>query len=913
MTDRGGPDYPELSPHGWASTFPAFREAPAPYVRDQLLAFLPDASPEQLAAWDESIPPLQREVGEVLQLTDAATEYGTILEYQLPLNHRRPDIVLLMGGSVLVVEAKSKDRPSQADLDQVAAYARDLSAYHELCETRPVHPVLMLTRASGRLGQQAGVHVVGPDALDSVASDLNGSPEMAAIDAKAFLGLDRYRPLPSLVRAARELFETGDLKRIKRAAVATKPALDVVTQIAHEAAQTRRRYLVLVTGSPGTGKTLVGLQLVHSAFLDDLAVPRASGQPTSPAVFLSGNGPLVEVLKYELRSAGGGGATFVRDVKSYVKRYLGHKSLVPNEHVVVFDEAQRAWDAAKVAREHPGSLPGSEPEHFVKFAERIPEWCVVVGLIGSGQEIHDGEEAGIQQWRWALDAASHPGDWTVVAPPEAAAAFDGWAGIRVEPALRLGTELRYHAASAVHELVDGLLSNRAVDDLQLLSSRLERERYHLRVTRDLEAAKQYLRDRYEDNPDARYGLVASSRDRELHRFGVANGWGATKNVRKGPWFCDGDDEPFGRSCRSFRDCVTEFGCQGLELDGALVAWGTDFILADGAWTNQHARRYQSPGEIRDPFGLRLNAYRVLLTRGRDATVVFVPPIPALDDTFRRLISIGFRELHDNAYVALGAEVVGPELTPSDSLVDLIESARVASAIDRISYRDLIAAHGATALPRLVALAVEPGLGAFAIRTIQRIGEVGAAAEAARALRSIDQGRLTMLLLNDLEHALDVLEPRRAPAPRRVREAARPLVGTLTAGDKYRRRDLHQAGLGGNRQKGISYPAEGSHVLLFSYGSGHHEYGYDDHWAGNDRFEYFGEWAGSSDMTMSGGNSKIIERSPELYLFVEAGSGVVEFQGRFEYEDHKDVHIAKGGRGTAAIVFTLHKVAERVEL
>ena len=130
MTDRGGPDYPELSPHGWASTFPAFREAPAPYVWDQLLAFLPDASPEQLAAWDESIPPLQREVGEVLQRTDAATQYGTILEYQLPLNHRRPDIVLLMGGSVLVVEAKSKDRPSQADLDQVSAYARDLSAYH---------------------------------------------------------------------------------------------------------------------------------------------------------------------------------------------------------------------------------------------------------------------------------------------------------------------------------------------------------------------------------------------------------------------------------------------------------------------------------------------------------------------------------------------------------------------------------------------------------------------------------------------------------------------------------------------------------------------------------------------------------------------------------------------------------------
>jgi hypothetical protein len=131
--------------------------------------------------------------------------------------------------------------------------------------------------------------------------------------------------------------------------------------------------LVLVTGSPGTGKTLVGLQFVHSAFLDDLAVDRGNGKPTTPAVFLSGNGPLVEVLQYELRSAGGGGRTFVRDVRAYVERYLRSPALIPGEHVVVFDEAQRAWDADKVAREH--QMAGSEPEHFVKFAERIPGWA----------------------------------------------------------------------------------------------------------------------------------------------------------------------------------------------------------------------------------------------------------------------------------------------------------------------------------------------------------------------------------------------------------------------------------------------------------------------------------------------------------------------------------------------------------
>src|SRR3990170_617825 len=234
-----------------------------------------------------------------------------------------------------------------------------------------------------------------------------------------------------------------------------------------------------------------------------------------------------------------------------------------HSYVVVFDEAQRAWDAAKVAREHRGSTPGSEPEHLVKFAERIPEWSVIVGLIGSGPEINDGEEAGLEQWRWALEAAASPTEWTIVAPPESAGVFAGLSRVRSEPALRLDTELRYHAASVVHRFVDGLLTDVRIDDLRSMAHVLEQERYHLRITRDLDCARQYLLDRYADNPDARFGLIASSRDRDLPRFGVPNTWNATKSVRKGPWFCDGDEERFGRSCRSLRDCVTEFGCQGV--------------------------------------------------------------------------------------------------------------------------------------------------------------------------------------------------------------------------------------------------------------------------------------------------------------------------------------------------------------
>jgi hypothetical protein len=287
-----------------------------------------------------------------------------------------------------------------------------------------------------------------------------------------------------------------------------------------DAAATRTRKLVLVTGVPGSGKTLVGLRLVHDPELDQLAVARGggSGKPTCPAVFLSGNGPLVEVLQHALREAGGGGKTFVRGVKDYVKTYSRKASLVPPEHVLIFDEAQRAFDAEKLGEVHKkdGMAAGkTEPEWFIHFAERVPEWCVVIGLIGSGQEIHVGEEGGIVQWRHAIERSANPDAWTVHAPAE-----------------------------------------------------LER-----------------------------------------HFTGLAT-------------------------------CAA----QGLELDLAVLAWGTDFIRKDGMWSDALARKYQKSSTVRDPLNLRRNAYRVLLTRGRDGTVVFVPPEPILDETYEHLKECGCREM-----------------------------------------------------------------------------------------------------------------------------------------------------------------------------------------------------------------------------------------------------------------------------
>ncbi len=629
---------------GWESDFPKFRDSAPAVIRGSLVQFLSNSSELQLRAWDESIPLLQVEVGELCADDPGAHEYTAILEYQLPLESRRPDVVLLVRGAVVVLELKGKEKPSQADLDQASAYARDLRCYHRSCADVPVHVIVVPTTASGYRGVRNGVHVAGPDAVDQLVRRFEAESTAAPPSAEDFLADDAYCPLPTLVRAARELFASGELRKIRRASALTDPAVKEITRIIHEAARTRTRRLVLLTGVPGAGKTLVGLQAVHAHFLDDLAIERKAGQPTVPAVFLSGNGPLVSVLQYELREAGGGGKTFVRGVKDYVKKYSTKKNAVPPEHVLVFDEAQRAWDKDMVAGKHDLPVAKSEPEHFIEFSERIPDWCVVVGLVGTGQEIHVGEEAGLVQWRRAIEGCAQPGAWTVHGPQEALESFTGASVAIVETsALNLDTEIRYHLTTDLHRFVAQILDdgNHAADN-RAIATALETAGYNLRITRDLEAAKSYLRARYAENADARFGIVASSRDKDLERLGVLNGFHATSQVRVGPWY--GDGEASSRSCRHLREVVTEFSAQGLELDAVLLAWGTDFLRRGASWSSAGARRYKTGTNVKSPHQLRLNAYRVLLTRGRDGTVVFLPALPELEETYAHLIANGFSAL-----------------------------------------------------------------------------------------------------------------------------------------------------------------------------------------------------------------------------------------------------------------------------
>lgn len=636
---------------GWDSDFRSFEQTPPIRVVHRLQDFVGDHSAAEYRSWTSTVPHLQREVSEVVRYDGAAGRYTAVLEYQLPLEARRIDAVFLLHDGVAVIELKGKATATAADVDQAHAYARDLTNYHRDCHQRRVVPILVPTEMQGAVQCAGHVHVCPPHRLDELLAEVDSKSRPERMDPERFLSADAYRPLPSLIQAARALFNSRRVPRLWRSLANTDAAVDGIHDIIRDAAATRTRRLVLVTGVPGAGKTLVGLRMAHSEEPDRLA---SRNSPAS-AIFLSGNGPLVQVLQYQLKSAGGGGRAFVRSVKDYIRTYGRAGGSMPDHHVIVFDEAQRAFDAPKVADTHKLSLAQaqSEPQEFVAIAERLPDWCVVIGLIGSGQEIHVGEEAGIGQWADAVRGTVDADSWTVHGSPGIQSEFSGLK-FRSDQNLSLDTALRAHLAADLDLFVDGLVNAEEPKDearLAQLAGSLERNGHHLRLCRDLIVGKAYLRDRYADQPDKRFGLMTSSRDKALSRmvpihqqFDAHYQWRSQARLLA-PWYVESEEHP--GSCRHLHRSITEFEAQGLELDGVLLGWGTDFVRADGAWDMSRMTRYQKgrgQAQVRNPGQLRANAYRVLLTRARDVTVVYVPDLSESEDTAAFLERVGFQLL-----------------------------------------------------------------------------------------------------------------------------------------------------------------------------------------------------------------------------------------------------------------------------
>ncbi len=215
----------------------------------------------------------------------------------------------------------------------------------------------------------------------------------------------------------------------------------------------------------------------------------------------------------------------MQDVHGFLMRYGGpNRTRIPEEHIWVYDEAQRAWDAERVQGKRGHGL--SEHEDFLHLGMRMPKWSMLVGLIGQGQEIHLGEEGGLKQWDDAV--AKSGGEWIIHCPSRLASVFTG-KDVRIDDALDLSTILRAHLASDLHGWVDSLLAGE-IKVARGLSEQLIKSAFKLYVTRALEDAKQYVTHRYSSEIDSRYGLLGSSKAKNLPRFGINTSFQATRSL-----------------------------------------------------------------------------------------------------------------------------------------------------------------------------------------------------------------------------------------------------------------------------------------------------------------------------------------------------------------------------------------------
>ena len=640
---------------------------------NDVLAILTRHSPfaidlTQRDAWLEQLKILRH-------VLDPYRDAGWIaLEYSVPRVGRRIDALVIARHAVFVIEFKVGATSFAADaIDQVWDYALDLKNFHSTSHDLPIAPILVATRA-----KSDSQPIIQPAARDGLLSPVTANPKQLpiAIEAvlAAFVGTTidpiawtkgHYLPTPTIVEAAMALYGGHGVDEISRSdasATNLSHTSEAIERIIRTAKEQNRKAVCFVTGVPGAGKTLVGLNVATKHF--DLANDLYS-------VFLSGNGPLVAVLrealardrvrrsgeageKIKLGSARSEVKTFIQNVHHFRDECLVDGNRPPVEHVALFDEAQRAWDKHQTAdfmnrkKQRPG-FTMSEPEFLISCMDRHSDWAVVVCLVGGGQEINTGE-AGIGEW---IHAATHSfSGWDVHLSPqlhdsEYAAGqtlglLEGRQGVYLDESLHLSVSVRSFRAEQVSGFIKQIL-DLEIESAKSLLSQIG-DRFPIMLTRDLGRAKSWLRSRARGSE--RYGLVVSSQAHRLKPHAID----VRATVNPIHWFLHSKEDV--RSSYYLEDAATEFHVQGLELDWACVVWDGDFRYSPDGWQHWSFRgdKWQRiRSQQRQAY--QKNAYRVLLTRARQGMVVVVPPgepsdptrkAAFYDETYEYLREIGLR-------------------------------------------------------------------------------------------------------------------------------------------------------------------------------------------------------------------------------------------------------------------------------
>ena len=633
-------------------------------IGELTLASQHDINEETSSSWVEEIDTLKE------ALAPFSGHGSVYFEYNIPRMGRRADVVAVIDGIVFVLEYKTAEQKFHRDaMVQVWDYALDLKNFQEGSHDRVLVPVLVAPKEKDKHcclelkhfednvyePLMVNAHLLGAGiskVLDSIPHEVQLK---TADDIWAKSG---YEPTPTIIEAAIALYEENTVEDITKHGGDIDKASVELANIIESCRNNNRKAICFITGVPGAGKTLIGLNTAIDQFNRD-----------EKAVYLSGNFPLVEVLQEALardyvrrdkikakqekrkactkEEAKSKVKAFIQMIHHYRDLYLegttiengrivpmpdyfqshSDKAYVPSEHVAIFDEAQRAWtqeELGRFMREKKGikDFPYSEPEYLISCMDRQPDWGVVVCLVGNGQSINKGE-AGLKEWIESIYRSYK--DWDVYISEYLMRSGDVTkeqmdlvrSQIKSREELHLKMSMRSFRSEKVSIFVNQLLALQKEDAASTLR---ELDNYPIVMTRSLETAKQWLRDH--NRGSERMGLLASSKAERLKAISI--------NVRYQPdfvhWFLEDDRDI--RSSNALEDTLTEFKVQGLEIDWACVAWDADLRLSqDGkSWQHFQLRSGTKWQNINKPINreYQINAYRVLLTRARQGMIIVVP-------------------------------------------------------------------------------------------------------------------------------------------------------------------------------------------------------------------------------------------------------------------------------------------------
>lgn len=616
----------------------------------------------QKNTWNREIEILKRELSQFL-------DGYIIFEYTIPRIGNRIDNIVIYKGIIFLLEFKvgEKKYPSYA-IEQVTDYAFDLSCFHKESHNRLLVPILISTKAHS---VKQEIRISKDNVLETICCN---EYEIAKYITEVSLKFIQdeiipddwinslYMPTPTIIEAAQALYlghNVEDISRNDASAKNLNQTTKAINKIIDYSKAHNRKSICFITGVPGAGKTLAGL---------NIAVERQKIAEDEHAVFLSGNGPLVDVLQEALaRDDAKRNNISRKEASRKVKEFIQiihhfrddaiSVDTPPVEKVAIFDEAQRAWDEQNLTdfmkkKKHIEDFNMSEPEFLISILNRHNDWATIICLIGGGQEINKGESAGIYGWFDSL-RNNYP-NWDIYVSDKITddeyskghnfAEMTKNMNVNIIEDLHLAVSLRSFRSENVSNFVKALLDV-DIDTAKRLYEQFNND-YPVFVTRNLHKAKLWVRSQAKGSQ--RYGLTASSGAKRLRKYGI---WVQNK-IEATNWFLNGKNDV--RSSFHLEETATEFDIQGLELDWTIVCWDADLRFENGDFKHLKfvGTKWQNIKSADNILYLK-NAYRVLLTRARQGFVIFVPPGDETDTTakpeyydgiYRYLKSVGIKEL-----------------------------------------------------------------------------------------------------------------------------------------------------------------------------------------------------------------------------------------------------------------------------